>query len=298
MLTAYSIAALFILLLAVTIFCFAAVVKVLSPFITAQLEIIIATIFVAIGLIFLNHISIVTLFTLPTINNWYWLTLSGIAGFLGGNYYALLNMQLTHEVNNSLLSPAITVTASLLAVIFLNDNLTIAGFFGLIITVLAVTAYQYNQFIFKAVKLGFASGWVCVAFTSLSIICAIKGTANSNIFLLHSIFLRLFPVFILVLFLRLFSKQNLLPIIKTTSVKILWLLIVGILLQTIIATYLWFIASLSLGVSRFQVLIALLPFAVALIDAVLLKRKHFNSRFFLTALLAFIGVLLMFWQDL
>ena len=105
-------------------------------------------------------------------------------------------------------------------------------------------------------------------------------------------------VFVVVLMLRLFSKQQLLPMIAATGTKTILLLVIGILLQTIVGSYLWFLSSLSLGVFKFQVLIALLPFAVAFIDALLLKRKPFTLRFYITALLAFVGVLLLFWQDL
>jgi drug/metabolite transporter (DMT)-like permease len=298
LLTAYCIVALFLLLLAIAIFCFTEVIKELPPFIVAQQEIVIATLFIAIGLILFGHVNIVTLFTLPTVSNWFWLGLSGIIFFVGGNYHALRNMQFTGEGNNSLLSPVITVVTSLLAVIFLNDKLTALGFIGLLTTVVAVAAYQYKQVTFKPTKQGFISGWVCIICTSLGIICAIKGTMGSQISLFHSIFLRLFPVFILVLLFNIINKQKLWQVTLKTTRKSLLVLLVAIVLQTIIASYLWFIASLTLGVSKFQVLIALLPFVVVIIDTVILKRKPLTYRFYLTALLAFIGVLLMFWQDL
>lgn len=298
MLNAYCIAALFILLLAIAIFCFATVVKVLPPFVAAQLEIVIATIVIAVGLIMYKQVNIITLFTLPTLSNWYWLGVSGIIYFFGGNYHALRNMQLTNEGNNSLLSPVITVTASLLAVIFLHDTLSIMGFIGLLITVVAVAMYQYKQVGVKLTKQAFISGWVCIVCTSIGIICAIKGTIGSQISLFHSLFLRLFPVLVLMLLFSFFSKQNLWRVTMKASRKTLIALLVAVVLQTIIASYLWFIASLSLGVSKFQVLIALLPFVVAIIDTIILKRKPLIYRFYLTALLAFIGILLMFWQDL
>jgi len=298
LLIAYCIAALFTLLLAIAIFCFTEVIKELPPFLVAQQEIIIATVVIAIGLIISTQVSIVTLFTLPTVSNWFWLGLSGIIFFVGGNYHALRNMQFTGEGNNSLLSPVITVISSLLAFIFLNDKLTVLGFIGLLTTVVAVAAYQSKQVNFKLTKQGFISGWVCIICTSAGIICAIKGAMGSQISLFHSIFLRLFPVFILVLLFNIINKQKLWLVTLKTTRKTLLVLLVAVVLQTIIASYLWFIASLSLGVSKFQVLIALLPFVVAIIDTVILKRKPLTYRFYLTALLAFIGVLLMFWQDL
>lgn len=80
-------------------------VQQIQPFIVAQLEIIVATIFIAVGLLVFTPVSAVGLFMMPTTQSWYWFTFLGLAGFLGSNYYALQNMQLTNVGNNSLLSP-------------------------------------------------------------------------------------------------------------------------------------------------------------------------------------------------
>jgi drug/metabolite transporter (DMT)-like permease len=298
MLTTYLTGISFVFLLALSIKCISIVVKQIPPFVLAQLEVIIAILFISTWLLIFEHITLVELFILPTYVNWFWLSFSGILLFLAGNYFSIKNLKQTNSSNNSLLSPIITVLVSLFAFIFLDARLSFINFLGLFITVSAVVLYQVFENNNINFNTGFKFGWLSALFTSLNIICAIKGATNSNVSLMHNMFLRLFAVFIFIFFLGVFSKQSIYKYLKLASLKTIFFLITAILLQTIIGTYLWFYASLSLGVPKFQVLIALLPFVMVLLEIIASKSFKIQQQFYLTALLAFVGVMLVFWQDL
>ncbi len=274
--------------------CFSEVLKQLKAFLVAQIEILFATFFLLMGLLFFSPLTFGAIFSLPSSSNWLWLTASGLLSFLGGNYNSFANLKKTNTINNSLLSPVITVITSLLAFVILDESIGWLGIIGLTITVSAVFAYQYKQVTNNLTLQGFYNGVICIAFISISIICAIKGTVQSNLSLFHSMFLKLFPCFICVLLVQLFNKKRIYADYKLINLKNGMLLIGAIVFQTILASYLWFIASFQLGVSKFQVIVSLFPFVVAFLQVKFYKKSDLSLRFYITAIIAFIGVLLLF----
>ncbi|HMG67327.1 MAG TPA: hypothetical protein VK588_06560, partial [Chitinophagaceae bacterium] len=74
-------------------------------------------------------------------------------------------------------------------------------------------------------------------------------------------------------------------------------IITGVVLQTVAAAYLWFYATLAIGIASFQTIVALLPFLIYFIDSVVLSKPVSARYFLLTAFFAFLGVCLLVWQN-
>lgn len=291
--TGYLDAVIFLIVFTIAIYVFAFLIKTIDAFLLTAIEIILGSIIIFLYLILVENKTIVSLIAEPSKSTWLWLASAGVLSFWGGNYFSLLNLKEGNAGTNSLLSPFITIVSSLLAVVFLNEKISTLAFIGVIITSLSVLYYLVKPLIDKSLNFrSLLSGTACVLFISSNIICTIKGVANSNLSLFHAIFLKLITIlpFALTIFLLLGKKK----IFQIKSASIVLTVVLGIILQTVFANYFWLSASLKIGTTKFQLIVALLPFCVGLFDALILRKKQLNISFYLSALFAFIGLAIFF----
>ena len=297
MLTAYLLTFLFIICLTLGIYLFSYAVKYAPVFYVIALEIFFGLLLMTLILLFAENLSFTELFLMPDKNSWLWLGAAAVTGFIAGHYFSYLNLKTAGERINSLLSPAITASVILASFFFLNDELTWTKGLGFTITLLAILIFL----IFKtnkkdkvlSNKIGFTSGIATIICFTLYFIFSIKGTMNAQLSIMHSLWLRLLIAlpFIFILFIYLKPKLGALP----KNNKLYLIILAGVIIQTILASYLWFYCTYIIGISTFQIMIATLPFFVYATDVFIFKKNKFSPYFLITALAAFVGIWISMW---
>ncbi|MEO9209471.1 MAG: EamA family transporter [Ginsengibacter sp.] len=254
------------------------------------LECIIGLILILPLILFIEKISILQIFQNPQNENWIWLSAASITGVVGGNYFSLLNIKTAGEKINSLLSPAITAFTILLSYIFLNESLTLLQMLGVLITIGSVVYFllmQKNKIDLKDKWRGFFSGIMTIICISFTVICSIKGAMHTITFL-HAIWLKL--LIALPLILLAFSFFNKKIENGSTKSKLYVAIFCGVICQTILAGYLWFYASFSIGVSVFQIILATFPLFMYAVDVYVLRKSKPSFLFLLMAIIAGVGI--------
>ncbi len=284
----------FLVSCAIAVYVFAYLVQSINILLISALEVLIGSLFIFLYLIVWESKPIASIFTQVPKETFQWLCFAGVFSFLGANYFSLQNLKAGNVGTNGLLAPFITISSSVLAVLFLDDVINSKMFVGILITSASVLYYlskpnTKNSFNKRSLLSGLAS----VIFISGSIICSIKGATKSNLSLFHIVFIKLLitvPFSLLIVSAKLNKLRN----IRNLKVSI-FILLVGVLLQTIFANYFWFGASLKLGTVTFQIIIALLPFVIGVIDAFVIRKKQLDKRFYSTAFFAVIGIACFFY---
>jgi drug/metabolite transporter (DMT)-like permease len=291
--TGYIDAIIFLVVFTIAIYIFSFLLKKINPLLVTCIEIIVGSFLILLYLLFVEKVSFWAIFTTPSKGNYLWLSSAGFLGFFGGNYFSLINLKEGNAGTNSLLAPLITIVSSVLAIYFLNEKLRSNAIIGIIITSSSALYFLANPSKSKKVNSkSLMSGLISVLLISLSIVFSIKGVFNSSISLFHSIFIKLITM--LPLAIVFFVMQVRVKILNSIYYKIILLIPVVILLQTFLANYFWLRASLKLGTATFQIIIALLPFCIGLVDSLLLKKKQLDRTFYLSATIATIGIFIFF----
>lgn len=287
----YAASFLFIVCLCIGIYLFGYAARKADALYVISLEVILGCLLLTPLILLTDKISFLELFTKPEKEEWLWLSLAGILVFIGGNFFTLMNLKSAGERINSLLSPAITATVIIAAVLFFGETLNLLKAIGIIITLTAITFFLISatkkNYEIKHPQLALWSSAATVICITLTIICSIRGTIHSHLPIMHSIWLRIITVLPIIIFI-LFTKKKVWH--SKLPVKFYLSILGGIIIQTIIANYLWFYSTYKIGISTFQVIIATLPFFVYAADVYLLKRTKPSLYFLLTALLAAAGI--------
>ncbi|MBC7391406.1 MAG: DMT family transporter [Opitutaceae bacterium] len=291
MLTAYLLTFLFIVSLTIGIYLFGYAARQASIIHVTALEIFWGLLLIGPILIFVEKLNFLELFTKPNEESWLWLGSAAAFGVIGGNYFSLLNLKLSGERTNSLLSPSITACTIVSSVLFLNENITITKLLGLLVTLGSVLFFvilqtKKNNVIKNSLRQIGASIATILCIT-LSIIFSIKGTMYSQLSIMHSIWLRLIIALPFMLILLFITKKK---IVTKGSAKYFFAIIGGVVAQTIVASYLWFYCTYKIGISSFQIIISTLPFFVYTVDVYIFKKTKPSLYFLLTAILALIGI--------
>ena len=291
----YIAAILFIICVCAGIYLFGYAARKADALFITTLEVVIAIVLLLPIIMVSDRISFFELFTKPHKENWLWLGGAGIFGFIGGNYFSLINLRTAGERINSLLSPAITAVSIITAIIIFNERLTIINVTGCIITLSAVIVFilfktKHLQIQKTSAALSSSgSVIVCITFT---IVFSILGSLHSTLSILHSIWIRLLVALPILLIVQLFLRRP----VGGLSPKFFASVAGGVIIQTIISNYLWFYCTFKIGISTFQIIIATLPFFVYTIDVYILKRTQSSFYFLITALLAVFGIAIVMSQ--
>ena len=288
----YFAAFLVILFLIIGIYCFGYAARKSSLLFVLFLESTIGLVVIFPLLLFYDKLDIRQIFVSPRLYNWAWLFAAAAFGYLGGNYFSLLNLRTAGEKINSLLSPAITAFTIILSYFFLKEKLFLHQEIGVFITLCVIVTFlsKRSNKSNKYNKAGFISGLLCITCISLTIICSIKGVSNTVTFL-QAIWIRLLIAFfmILPLFLIKYNKQML----HRQNVKFYLTILVAVLSQTILANYFWFYASFHIGVDIFQTILATLPLWLYAADVYILKKSKPSFSFLSISIAAAFGIFLV-----
>jgi drug/metabolite transporter (DMT)-like permease len=288
-LAAFSVLALY----GIGIYSFGYAVKNSSLLFVLLLECLFGLILIFPLLLLIDKISVTEIFLNAKGENWLWLSLASISGAVGGNYFSLLNLKTAGEKINSLLSPAITAFTIILSYFILGEKLSLLQLPGVFITLGAVVFFlvkQQNTSDLKTSKLAAFSGMMAIICISLTIICSIKG-AMHNVTFLHAIWLKLLMGLPFIISAFYFFHKKI--IVNSTNIKLYLAIFCGIICQTILAGYLWFYASFSIGVSVFQIILATLPLCIYAVDVYVLKKSKASVFFLLAAVFAAVGICLV-----
>lgn len=294
MFSGYLFSFVFILLLASGIFLFGYAARRVSALYVTALEIILGSLLVAPIVLIIDGINLAELFTKPSNQNWFWLGLASITGFIGGNFFSIINLKTAGERTNSLLSPAITACAVAASAIIFNEAMTLVKMVGIVITLTAVTFFLIfktkNKIRSAQKNIAAWSGGATVLCITLTIICSIKGAQYSQLSIMHTVWLRLILVLPFAIGILLTGNR---AIAANGSIKVHGAIAAGVIAQTILASYLWFYCTYKIGIATFQILIATLPFFVYAADVYLFKRTKPSLYFLITALVAVLGIWLV-----
>ena len=290
----YLLPILFLFALILGIYFFGYAARNYSLTLITSYEIIIGLILILPILLFYEGLSFHDLFFKPTKANYIFLGVAGLFGYVGGNYFSLQNLKILGERTNSLLSPAITVLTIIGGVVIFNEHITLFKILGIMITIISIFYFVYfqnkNEVEIKKNNSAFISCIATIACIVISIILSIKGTIDSEISILHSIGLRLLMV---IPFTMIFIIKNKFSIGLKFHSKTLLAVVLGVIAQTIIASYLWFYCTNEMRISNFQIFISTLPFFVYAIDVYYLKKTKPSFTFILSAFFAIIGIVIV-----
>lgn len=281
-----------ILLFVVGIYCFGYAAKKSSLLNVLFLQTLIGLTLIFPLLLFFDNLTIQEIFQKPKLNNWYWLGAASLFGFVGGNYFSLLNLRTAGEKINGLLSPAITAFTIILSYFVFKETFQMRQWIGAFITV-GITIWflskrKENDFA-KNQKIGFLSGMLTILCITLTIVFSIKGASNTVTYF-QAIWIRLFIAMIVIFVAFIFKAKN--KRRTKVNVKFYVAILTGVICQTVLADYLWFYASFKIGVANFQIIFSTLPLWLYAVDVYILKFSKPNILFFLVAVLAGLGIFL------
>jgi drug/metabolite transporter (DMT)-like permease len=282
-----------ILFLVVGIYCFGYASRKSSLLYVLFVETLIGLVIIFPLLLFFDKLTIKQILGTPQAGNWYWLSAASVFGFVGGNYFSLLNLRTAGEKINSLLSPAITALAIVLSYFVFKETLQLHQWIGALVTLGIIIWFllqKKNESQITYHSKGFLSGSLTIICISLTIICSIKGASNTVTYF-QAIWIRLLIAMFIVFVAFIFRKK------KEKSVKLnpkfYFIIFIGVLCQTVLGDYLWFYASFQIGIDTFQIILSTLPLGLYAIDVYLLKKSKPNLLFLLASLIALIGILLV-----
>lgn len=140
MLSGYVGSFVFVLLLAFGIFLFGYAARRVSALYVTALEIIFGSVLITPIVLLADGINFSDLFSIPSNENWLWLGVAALTGFIGGNFFSVINLKTAGERTNSLLSPAITACAVAASALVFSELMNFIKLTGIIITLTAIAA--------------------------------------------------------------------------------------------------------------------------------------------------------------
>jgi len=286
---AFSDVALFV----IGIYCFGYAARKSSLLYVLLLGTVIGLILIFPLLLYFDKLTIQQIFQTPQAHNWYWLSAASVFGFVGGNYFSLLNLRTAGEKINSLLAPAITALTIGLGYLVFEEQLQLHQWFGIMVTLGVIVWFlikngQQSSTAYNTI--GFVSGALTIICLSLSIVCSIKGATNSVTFF-QAIWMKLL-VALFVIFIAFIGHAKNIKRPKLNS-KFYFIILTGVVCQTILADYLWYYASFEIGINIFQVILATLPLWLYAVDVYVLKKSKPSVLFLSVAVIAGMGILLV-----
>jgi drug/metabolite transporter (DMT)-like permease len=255
------------------------------------------------------HISLVAIFTIPTLAQWFWLGLSGVIGLTLGDYFAFTAYSILGSSKTSLFSTFAPVAALVLGIMMLNETINLYGIIGMSIStsgiiwfVLATqkeAAQQHNK---QLILKGIAFAILGAVGQGLGLVCAKKGlmlptNTGGPISAVHATWIRM-SVGAIIAYVSVLFSTNIIAEFKsiTSNAYKLKPLLLGTLFGPVIGVSLSLLAATHLPVGLAQTIFSLLPITVML-AAVLAKREQVNYTALVAAAICILGVLVLVWRN-
>lgn len=271
-------------------------------------RLLLAMIILSIALYLFYGIGIVQQFTIPSINSWMWLGISGVVGLAIGDYFSFASFAILGPRLASIfstISPGVALTFGF----FLgNDSLNFIGFVGMVFTVagvLLVLLFRGGNQLENSNKAELKKG---LLFAFLSALCQGIGIVFSKMGLqhinstqlnpLHAAWIRMVAATAGAYLLATFQgrlREITLPILKNQN-KGIGYLIFGTMCGPVIGMSTSMVALSMISASIAQTIFSLVPVFVLLISVFYFKEKlNFISIF--GSLVAIFGVVILIWRQ-
>src|SRR5574343_165821 len=180
-------------------FAFTIASKRADPAAVNRVRLFFAALLLSIVVVVFFSVSIIELFTLPTIGEWFWLGLSGIIGLTLGDYFAFTAYSILGSSRTSLFSTFAPVAALLLGMVMLNETINLTGLIGMSVSTAGIIwfvqanrkeaeAHHDEKHVLKGVTFAILGA----VGQGLGLVCAKKGlSADAFIHPVHATWIRM-----------------------------------------------------------------------------------------------------------
>ncbi len=290
-------------------FAFTIASKRTDPAIVNRVRLFFAAILLSFVVVLFFNVSLIQLFTLPTLAEWLWLGLSGIIGLTLGDYFAFTAYRILGSSRTSLFSTFAPVAALLLGIIILGEQLNAVGILGMMISTggiiwfIRTTQKSKDKTIDKKhVVKGIAFAILGAVGQGLGLVCAKKGlnithTVGADLTAVHATWIRMVIGTIAAFSIAIFNK-NVLSEIKLicTTKPLMAPVITGTIFGPVIGVSLSLYAASQIPVGIAQTIFSLLPITV-IFAATVSGREKISKHSIIAASICMIGVFVLVWRD-
>lgn len=290
-------------------FAFTIASKRADPAAVNRVRLFFAALLLSIVVVVFFKVSIVELFTLPTIGEWFWLGLSGIIGLTLGDYFAFTAYSILGSSRTSLFSTFAPVAALLLGMVILGESINGVGIIGMMISTGGIiwfiqsTQKSNDKAIDKSQVLkGITYAILGAVGQGLGLVCAKKGLnithdTGTDLSAVHATWIRM-GIGTLAAYSIAVFKRNVWTELKiiASSKSIITPLLTGTIFGPVMGVSLSLFAASQIPVGIAQTIFSLLPITV-MIAATFSGREKINGPSIIAAVICMIGVFVLVWRD-
>ena len=290
-------------------FAFTIASKRADPAAVNRVRLFFAALLLSIVVVVFFKVSIVELFTLPTLGEWFWLGLSGIIGLTLGDYFAFTAYSILGSSRTSLFSTFAPVAALLLGMVILGESINGVGIIGMMISTGGIiwfiqsTQKSNDKAIDKSQVLkGITYAILGAVGQGLGLVCAKKGLnithdTGTDLSAVHATWIRM-GIGTLAAYSIAVFKRNVWTELKiiTSSKSIITPLLTGTFFGPVMGVSLSLFAASQIPVGIAQTIFSLLPITV-MIAATISGREKINGPSIIAAVICMIGVFVLVWRD-
>lgn len=290
-------------------FAFTIASKRADPAAVNRVRLFFAALLLSIVVVVFFSVSIIELFTLPTIGEWFWLGLSGIIGLTLGDYFAFTAYSILGSSRTSLFSTFAPVAALLLGMVILGESINGVGIIGMMISTGGIiwfiqsTQKSNDKAIDKSQILkGITYAILGAVGQGLGLVCAKKGLnithdTGTDLSAVHATWIRM-GIGTLAAYSIAVFKRNVWTELKiiTSSKSIITPLLTGTFFGPVMGVSLSLFAASQIPVGIAQTIFSLLPITV-MIAATISGREKINGPSIIAAVICMIGVFVLVWRD-
>ncbi len=260
-------------------------------------------------LVMFYGISVVKLFTLPHLNNYLYLGLSGIVGFTIGDFFTFNSFKMLGPKLSSLYTTFAPGASLLVGYLVLNEKINGIGVCGIFVTVAGViwlTRSKSDKS--ESVKAGFERSLKGALFGIAGALCQGTGLVLSklgmqniqgeHLLTMHAVWIRLMFAFAGAFVFSIIKgkfKENARSIFQNQNNGLPYLM-AGTLFGPVVGVTLSLVAIQSIPVAAAQTIFALLPIVVLPLNYFYYGEK-ITAQALLACLIAVVGVMILIWRD-
>lgn len=290
-------------------FAFTIASKRADPAAVNRVRLFFAALLLSIVVVVFFKVSIVELFTLPTLGEWFWLGLSGIIGLTLGDYFAFTAYSILGSSRTSLFSTFAPVAALLLGMVILGESINGVGIIGMMISTGGIiwfiqsTQKSNDKAIDKSQVLkGITYAILGAVGQGLGLVCAKKGLnithdTGTDLSAVHATWIRM-GIGTLAAYSIAVFKRNVWTELKiiASSKSIITPLLTGTFFGPVMGVSLSLFAASQIPVGIAQTIFSLLPITV-MIAATISGREKINGPSIIAAVICMVGVFVLVWRD-
>jgi drug/metabolite transporter (DMT)-like permease len=289
-------------------FSFTKAAKLISPVSLNRVRLLYACVLLTFLTCITAQISPLQLFLIPTIEQWFWLGISGIIGLSIGDFFAFSAYKILGSSRTSLFSIFAPGAALILGFFMLGEQMNIVGMMGMLISVSGLiwfiksNAKKKDEAVVdtKHIAQGILFAALGAITQGMGLVLSKKGLfvdTNSILSPLHATWIRLF-VATVTIYIFGFIKTNLWTEWKyiSSSKQVMKPLLIGTLFGPVLGVSMSLYAATHIEVSIAQTIFSLLPISV-ITAAFLLGKEKLEASSIIAAAIGVAGVFVLVWRN-